>query len=121
MGMRAPGTQEQSKIVAVGAGVGSVATNAAGGWYSYRVSKTALNALMKNLAIEGARNGILATTLYPEMVDTEFSVPYQKNNPYPTLRTPEETAARMMELVGALGPEDTGRFVNIWSGEDIPW
>jgi len=30
-----------SKVVAVGAGVGSIGTNAAGGWYSYRISKTA--------------------------------------------------------------------------------
>ena len=29
-------------VVAVGAGVGSISTNKAGGWYSYRVSKTAL-------------------------------------------------------------------------------
>lgn len=47
--LRAFGKTSPSKIVAVGAGVGSIGTNAAGGWYSYRISKTALNALMKNL------------------------------------------------------------------------
>merc|ERR1711988_1918712 len=68
-----------SKVVAVGAGVGSIGTNAAGGWYSYRISKTALNALIKNLAIEGHRHNILTTCLYPEMVDTAFAAPYVKN------------------------------------------
>ncbi|CAK0853330.1 unnamed protein product [Prorocentrum cordatum] len=72
-----------AKVVAVGAGVGSVGTNQAGGWYSYRLSKTALNALMKNLAIEGKRANVAALTLYPQMVDTAFAKPYLKGNPYP--------------------------------------
>jgi len=110
-----------SKIVAIGAGVGSIGTNQAGGWYSYRVSKTALNALMMNMAIEGRRSNILAYTLYPEMVDTAFAKPYLKGNPYPQLRSADETAERMMELVEDFTQEDTGRFVNIWSKEDIPW
>lgn len=109
------------RVVAVGAGVGSVGTNQAGGWYSYRVSKTALNALMMNLSIEGARYGITCATLYPEMVDTEFAAPYIKANPYATLRTAEETAERMVEIMGELGEADTGRFINIWSKKDIPW
>merc|ERR1712070_586323 len=110
-----------SKIVAIGAGVGSIGGNKAGGWYSYRVSKTALNALMKNLAIEGGRYGILTSTLYPEMVDTDFAKPYIKGNPYPQLRTPDETAVRMLELIEELDQDNTGRFVNIWSKADIPW
>mmetsp|Transcript_9396 Transcript_9396/g.16663 ORF Transcript_9396/g.16663 Transcript_9396/m.16663 type:complete len:249 (+) Transcript_9396:53-799(+) len=109
------------KVVAVGAGVGSVGTNQAGGWYSYRVSKTALNALMKNLAIEGARSNVACFTLYPQMVDTAFAKPYLKGNPYSELRTPEETAERMLELIDSYGSADSGRFVNIWSRQDIPW
>jgi len=110
-----------AKVVAVGAGVGSVGTNAAGGWYSYRLSKTALNALMKNLAIEGKRANVAALTLYPQMVDTAFAKPYLKGNPYPELRTPEEVAVRMMELIEGSSMSDSGRFINIWSREDIPW
>mmetsp|Transcript_82604 Transcript_82604/g.237450 ORF Transcript_82604/g.237450 Transcript_82604/m.237450 type:complete len:249 (-) Transcript_82604:178-924(-) len=119
--LKAQAGEAPGKIVAVGAGVGSVGTNKAGGWYSYRVSKTALNALMTNLALEGRKNNVLAYTLYPEMVETAFSKPYQKGNPYPELRTAEETAERMMELIDGYGPADTGRFVNIWSRKDIPW
>ena len=37
------------------------------------------------------------------------------------LRTPDEVAERMLELVGGYGAEDSGRFINIWSGDDIPW
>ena len=78
--------------------------------------------LLRRRAIEGARYGVLAQTLYPEMVATDFSTPYVKNNPYPNLRTPDETAARMIELMdGLVKVEDSGRFVNIWSRGDIPW
>lgn len=119
--LKASKDEAPSKVVAIGAGVGSVGTNKVGGWYSYRVSKTALNALMKNLAIEGTRNNILAFTLYPQMVDTAFAKPYLKGNPYPELRTPEETAERMLDLIEGFDVADTGRFVNIWSRKDIPW
>lgn len=119
--LRATPDEAPGKVVAIGAGVGSVGTNKAGGWYSYRVSKTALNALMKNISIEGRKNKVLAFTLYPEMVDTALAKPYLKGNPYPQLRTPEETAEKMMDLIDGFGIEDTGRFVNIWSGKDIPW
>ena len=55
------------------------------------------------------------------MVDTEFAKPYLKGNPYPQLRTPEETAERMVQLIDELEATDTGRFINIWSRQDIPW
>jgi len=55
------------------------------------------------------------------MVETALSKPYVKGNPYPELRSPEETADRMLELITSFGISDTGRFVNIWSREDIPW
>lgn len=119
--LKSPKGEAPGKVVAIGAGVGSVSGNKAGGWYSYRTSKTALNALIKNISIEGARSNVMAVTLYPEMVETVFSKPYVKGNPYPQLRTPEETAAKMLDLIEAFGPDDSGRFVNIWSEEDIPW
>eukprot|EP00930_Biecheleria_cincta_P105276 TRINITY_DN97912_c0_g1_i1.p1 TRINITY_DN97912_c0_g1~~TRINITY_DN97912_c0_g1_i1.p1 ORF type:complete len:245 (-),score=47.44 TRINITY_DN97912_c0_g1_i1:184-918(-) len=119
--LKSPIGEMPSKVVAIGAGVASVGTNQAGGWYSYRCSKTALNALMKNIAIEGARSNVTAFTLYPEMVGTALAKPYLKGNPYPQLRSPEETAAKMLDLIDRLGPADSGRFVNVWSEQDIPW
>jgi len=55
------------------------------------------------------------------MVDTAFAKPYLKGNPYAELRTPEEVAARMMEIIADSSIKDSGRFINIWSREDIPW
>lgn len=107
------------KVIQVAAGVGSVSGNAAGGWYSYRLSKTALNQLTKNLGIELGRKGIISAGLYPEMVETDFSTPYQKNNPYDVLRTPEETAERMLDVIDKLEAKPVGQFINIWSEEQI--
>ncbi|CAK8989194.1 unnamed protein product [Durusdinium trenchii] len=119
--LKSAGQKEPSKVVAVGAGVASISGNQAGGWYSYRTSKTAMNAFMKNLSIEGARHNVTAFSLYPQMVDTTLSKPYVKGNPYPELRSPEETAERMLELIHSFGMNDSGRFVNIWSRQDIAW
>eukprot|EP00439_Symbiodinium_sp_Y106_P013837 s3462_g1.t6 len=128
--LRAAGKEEPSKVVALGAGVGSVGTNQAGGWYSYRISKTGFRlfvfglfvakAFMKNLAIEGCRHNVVALTLYPQMVDTDLAKPYLKGNPYSELRTPKETADRMLELLAVTGRR---RFVGsrlTLSGLQIP-
>lgn len=112
---------KNAKVINVGAGVGSISGNAAGGWYSYRIAKTALNQLTKNLAIELKRSGISAACLYPRMVETDLSVPYRKGNPYGVLRSPEETAERMFECIEKVEIEPLGQFIDIWTGEQIPW
>ncbi|KAI7804731.1 hypothetical protein IRJ41_017164, partial [Triplophysa rosa] len=62
MGTGAFGQQPQEKakqhsgiIVNMTARVGSIGDNALGGWYSYRMSKTALNMATRNLSIELGR------------------------------------------------------------------
>lgn len=109
------------KIIQVAAGVGSVSGNAAGGWYSYRLSKTGLNQLTMNMAIELGRSGIICAGVYPRMVETDLSVPYRKGNPYGELRTPEETAERMLEVIEGLQKKPLGQFIDIWTGEQIPF
>ena len=44
------------KWLSLSAKVGSLDDNALGGWYSYRMSKTALNMFIKNLSIEWGVN-----------------------------------------------------------------
>lgn len=110
-----------SKVINVGAGVGSISGNAGGGWYSYRIAKTGLNQLTKNLAIELKRSGMMSACLYPQMVETDFSVPYRKGNPYGVLRTPDEVAERMIPIIEKLEMEPLGQFIDIWTGEQIPW
>jgi NAD(P)-dependent dehydrogenase (short-subunit alcohol dehydrogenase family) len=110
-----------AKVVAVGAGVGSISGNAAGGWYSYRIAKTGLNQLTKNLSIELKRSKIAVACLYPRMVETDFSIPYRKGNPYGVLRTADEVAEQMIPIIEKLEIEPLGQFLDIWTGEQIPW
>jgi len=112
---------ENAKVVNIGAGVGSISGNAGGGWYSYRIAKTGLNQLSKNLSIELKRSKIAVASLYPQMVETDFSVPYRKGNPYGKLHTPDEVAERMLPIIEGLQIEPLGQFLDIWTGEQIPW
>eukprot|EP00746_Dinoflagellata_sp_MGD_P010810 gnl/MRDRNA2_/MRDRNA2_122460_c0_seq1.p1 gnl/MRDRNA2_/MRDRNA2_122460_c0~~gnl/MRDRNA2_/MRDRNA2_122460_c0_seq1.p1 ORF type:complete len:240 (+),score=45.84 gnl/MRDRNA2_/MRDRNA2_122460_c0_seq1:58-777(+) len=113
--------EASGKVVQVAAGVGSLAGNKAGGWYSYRIAKTGLNQLTRTMAIELQRHNVICAGLYPRMVDTDLSKTYQKSNPYGVLRTPEETADKMLETIDSLKMQPLGRFIDIWTEEDIPW
>ena len=112
---------ESPAVVNVAAGVASLEGNAAGGWYSYRASKTALNQLTKTMGLELARSNIRCVGLYPRMVDTHLSKAYQKANPYGVLRSPDEAADKMLATLAQVELKPVGRFIDIWEEKDIPW
>jgi NAD(P)-dependent dehydrogenase (short-subunit alcohol dehydrogenase family) len=112
---------EAPAVVNVAAGVASLEGNAAGGWYSYRASKTALNQLTKTMGLELARSQIRCVGLYPRMVETDLSQPYQRANPYGVLRTPDEAADKMLAMLAQVELKPVGRFIDIWDEKDIPW
>ncbi len=63
----------ERKIVAISTIMASMARNDMGGFYAYRASKAALNAIMVSLAIDlGRRHGIIAATLHPGWVRTDM-------------------------------------------------
>jgi NAD(P)-dependent dehydrogenase (short-subunit alcohol dehydrogenase family) len=59
------------KVVAISSIMGSI-ENSSGGYYSYRGSKAALNAIMKSVAIDQDHNGIKVLLLHPGWVKTEM-------------------------------------------------
>jgi NAD(P)-dependent dehydrogenase (short-subunit alcohol dehydrogenase family) len=114
--------QGPSHFAALSAMVGSIGDNRIGGWYSYRASKAALNQLLKTLAIEAKRTHpeLCVTSIHPGTTDTDLSRPFQGNVPDGKLYTPAQSARRILDVVLAGMPEDSGRFMN-WNGEPIPW
>ncbi len=102
--------------------VGSIGDNRLGGWYGYRASKTALNQLLRTLAIEARRTHpeLCVTAIHPGTTDTELSRPFQGNVADDRLYTPARSAERILRVVRGGRPEDSGRFMN-WNGETIPW
>ena len=71
--------KKRSVFAALSARVGSISDNKMGGWYSYRASKSALNMIIKNVAIETARKNeqAIIVGLHPGTVDSNLSRPFQ--------------------------------------------
>lgn len=109
-------------FAALSAMVGSIGDNRLGGWYAYRASKAALNQLLKTFAIEAARRypQLCVTSIHPGTTDTDLSRPFQGNVPPGRLYSPQQSAARIMQVVLSGQAADSGRFVN-WDGQPIPY
>lgn len=111
------------KFLVISARVGSIADNRFGGWYSYRMSKAALNMLIKNIALEwGRRHKKSAIYAYqPGTVDTPLSKPFQKNVPQEQLFSPQTAAHYLLEvLCNKLTVGDSGKLFD-WHGQAIPY
>ncbi|KXF83462.1 SDR family NAD(P)-dependent oxidoreductase [Enterovibrio coralii] len=110
------------KWISLSAKVGSIEDNALGGWYSYRMSKAALNMMIKNLSIEWKRRAPHSTVVavHPGTTPSELSEPFLENHPPDLLYSPALTAQRMVEIYEALTPETSGRLLH-HDGSAIPW
>ena len=108
-------------LAALSARVGSIADNRLGGWYSYRMSKAALNMALKTLSIEWRhshpRGCVVA--LHPGTNDTALSRPYQARLKHELLQ-PADTAASFADLLAGLDANRSGSFL-AWDGEVLPW
>ena len=104
----------------ISARVGSIGDNRLGGWYGYRMSKSALNMANKNLSIEFSRgkNRIVCLCLHPGTTDTDLSRPYHKGVPKDKLFSTQYSVSKMLEIIDNASMEDSGRFI-AWDGEDI--
>ena len=111
-----------SVFAAFSARVGSIADNAAGGWYGYRASKAALNMIIRTAAIEHARSHPLGicVAIHPGTVATPLSRPFVGHTPPSRLFTPQLAAGHILRVLDGLGPEANGGFY-AWDGAVIPW
>ncbi len=102
------------KIVSISTIMASMARNSMGGFYAYRASKAALNAIMVSLAIDlGRRHGIVAAALHPGWVRTDMGGPRAEIDP----RTSVEG---MRRVIAGLTREQAGRFWG-YDGSELPW
>uniref|UniRef100_A0A8D3BCV9 Zgc:65997 n=1 Tax=Scophthalmus maximus TaxID=52904 RepID=A0A8D3BCV9_SCOMX len=114
--------QHSGIIVNITAKVGSIGDNGLGGWYSYRMSKAALNMATRNLSIELGRSRprVVCVSLHPGTVNTDLSRPYHRNVPQDKLFSAEHSVSRLMGIVDTLNMEKTGKAYN-WDGTELPW
>ena len=115
-------TNAPAIFATISARVGSISDNQLGGWYSYRMSKAALNMGIKNLSIEWSRSlkDVCVVVMQPGTVDTQLSSPFQGNVADEKLFSPAYSAERLLEVLDRMTAAQSGSFVD-WAGESIAW
>jgi NAD(P)-dependent dehydrogenase (short-subunit alcohol dehydrogenase family) len=107
-----PNLSRGSKLAFITSRMGSIADNGSGGYYGYRMSKTALNMAGRSLAIDLKPLGIAVAILHPGMVATrmvDFSgIP------------PEQAAHGLLARIDGLKLSSSGSFWHA-NGEQLPW
>lgn len=101
-----------SRVAIVTSRVGSIEDNASGGYYGYRASKTAVNQIGTNLALELRPRGIAVALLHPGMVATGMT----GGNGI----RPADAARGLIERIDELSLDNSGGF---WHAEGyrLPW
>lgn len=111
------------KVLIITAKVASITDNRLGGWYGYRASKAATHMLIKTTAIEWQRrfpNSALCA-YHPGTTDSELSRPFQKRVPEHQLKSAEEAARCLWQVMDSqVSPANSGHFWS-WDGTELPW
>ena len=102
-----------SKIAAITSRMGSMGDNGSGGYYGYRMSKAALNAMAVSLARDLRVAGIAVAILHPGYVRTDMTG-------HAGNVTADESARQLIERIDGLTLENTGTFWHA-SGDVLPW
>jgi NAD(P)-dependent dehydrogenase (short-subunit alcohol dehydrogenase family) len=101
----------KGKIITLSSQMG--ATGASSDSLAYRVSKQAVNRLMRALATELKPQGVPVLIVHPGWVKTEMGGEGAQ-------LTPEESAAQLLKLIDKLDVSSTGRFL-AWNGKELAW
>jgi len=102
-----------AKIAMITSRMGSISDNGSGGYYGYRMSKAALNAAGKSLAIDLKPRGIAVGIYHPGLVSTDM---IGGNGDI----SPDQAATRIISLIDKLDISNTGTFLHS-NGEMLPW
>jgi NAD(P)-dependent dehydrogenase (short-subunit alcohol dehydrogenase family) len=102
----------KGKIITLSSQMGQV-QSASSDSLAYRVSKQAVNKLMRGLATELKPLGIPVLIVHPGWVKTEMGGEGAQ-------LTPEDSAAQLQKLIDKLDIASTGKFL-AWNGKELAW
>jgi NAD(P)-dependent dehydrogenase (short-subunit alcohol dehydrogenase family) len=102
-----------SKVGIMTSRMGSMGDNDSGGYYGYRASKAAVNAIGRSLALDLKPSGVSVFLVHPGYVATDM-VGGSGDIP------PEVAAERLVGLLDRLTLQDTGSFHHS-NGSELPW
>ena len=109
-----------SKVMNMSARVGSIGDNRLGGWYSYRMSKAALNQFTKTASLELKRHRCAVISMHPGTTNTPLSKPFQKNVAPQKLFPAWYSVYCMLNVLWSVCEDDTGKFFS-YNCEEIEW
>lgn len=109
----APQLASGAKLVLITSRMGSIADNTSGGFYGYRMSKAALNAAGRSLAIDLAPRGVAVAMLHPGFVQTPMT---SGRGDIDAATAARNLLARIDELTLAT----SGSFLHA-NGSSLPW
>jgi NAD(P)-dependent dehydrogenase (short-subunit alcohol dehydrogenase family) len=107
-------------IANLSARVGSISDNELGGWYSYRMSKSALNQATRTMAHELKRQSIWCIALHPGTTDTGLSKPFQRNVQEGRLFPVDFTVDSLLKVIDSMQDDNSGGLYD-WAGKAIPF
>ena len=93
--------------------MGSIEDNGSGSEYIYRSSKTALNMVVKSLALDLREFNIAVAALHPGWVRTDMGGPNG-------LIDAETSVRGLRQVIDALSCAQSGSFI-AYDGQPIPW
>lgn len=99
------------RIVSITSRMGSVEDNSSGGFYGYRASKAALNAIIKSLSID--LDPWPVVVIHPGYVRTRMTGNQGD-------LTADEAVERMLPLIDRLDATQSGKFFHR-DGHELPW
>lgn len=108
--------------LSMSARVGSITDNRAGGWYSYRASKTAVSSISKsfdNFLLAGSGDNAISVAYHPGTVKTGLSKGFWDSVAKDKLFSPEYAAERMVDVLSKLEVRQRGKCWD-WKNEEVP-
>ena len=101
------------KVAVITSRMGSIGDNTSGRRYGYRMSKAAVNAGFRSLAVDLKDRNIHVGILHPGMVQTDM-IGGASGIP------PEEAVEGLLNRIHELDAERSGRFFH-QNGQELPW
>jgi NAD(P)-dependent dehydrogenase (short-subunit alcohol dehydrogenase family) len=108
-----PRLRSGGKVAAITSRMGSIADNGSGGYYGYRMSKAALNAMSMSLARDLRMAKIAVAILHPGFVRTDMTG--GSGNV-----AADDAARQLLQRIDGLTLDNTGTFWHA-NGEVLPW
>ncbi|MDP8568035.1 SDR family oxidoreductase [Methylophilus aquaticus] len=102
-----------AKLIAMTSKMGSIDDNGSGGEYIYRSTKTALNMVIKSLAIDLRQHNITVAALHPGWVRTDMGGPHG-------LIDTDTSVHGLRRVIAQLDLPQSGQFI-AYDGQEVPW